>query len=86
MGALALGPAFWRQALADTPVAVGPGPYGALGPPNTMGVAVPEGFTVRMVAAANEPIGTTPPYLFPLFPDGSAATNPSIGEVRDRLS
>jgi secreted PhoX family phosphatase len=71
VGALALGPSFWRQALADEPVRVAPGPYGPLGAPNAAGIAVPQGFTARTVAAGNQPVGTTG-FVFPVAPDGSA--------------
>lgn len=66
-----MGPSFWRRALADEPVRVGAGPYGALGTPNAAGVAVPAGFAVRTVATANQLVGTST-YPFPIFPDGSA--------------
>ena len=71
-GALAMGPAWWRQALAQTPATPGPGPYGPLGPLDPVtGIRVPAGFKVRQIAAGNQPVlGTT--YQFPSFPDGAA--------------
>jgi len=71
MGALALGPAFWRQAFAQSPATPGPGPYGPLGAPDGLGIALPEGFGARLIAAAGTPVLGTP-YVWPLFPDGAA--------------
>ena len=71
-GALAMGPGYWRQALAQTPTTPGVGPYGPLGAPDAFGVAVPEGFTSRLIAQANLPVAGTN-YVWPLFPDGSAS-------------
>lgn len=71
-GALAMGPSYWRAALAQSPTTPGVGPYGPLGAPNALGVAVPEGFTARLLAQANLPVAGTG-YLWPLFPDGSAS-------------
>lgn len=71
-GALAMGPAYWRGALAQTPTTPGPGPYGPLGAPDPItGLRVPEGFSSRVVAAALQPVQGTG-YLWPLFPDGKA--------------
>lgn len=64
-----MGPAYWRQALAATPATPGPGPYGPLGSPDATGVALPAGFTARLIAASGTPVGTTG-YIWPLFPDG----------------
>ena len=69
-GALAFGPAFWRDALA-APVAAGPGPYGPLGPPDANGISLPRGFRVREIARANRPVEGTP-YPWHIFPDGQA--------------
>jgi secreted PhoX family phosphatase len=69
-GTVALGPAFWRDALA-APAVPGPGPYGAPAAANEFGIAVPEGFTCRMVAKGGAPLPGTD-YDFPIFPDGSA--------------
>jgi hypothetical protein len=78
-GALALGPALARlgplaEPAAAAPVAFkGPGPYGPLQPSNPAdGVQVPAGFTVREIARATTPIGTTG-YQFPPFPDASGS-------------
>jgi hypothetical protein len=70
-GAVALGPTFWRDALA-APATPGPGPYGPpVGSPNNLGLILPEGFSSRLIAKASAPVGTTP-YTFPIFPDGAA--------------
>jgi secreted PhoX family phosphatase len=80
-GVLAMGPGYWRQALAQTPATPGPGPYGPLGPPNADGVALPAGFTTRRVAASGTLVPGTG-YLWPLFPDGKATfTRPDGGWV-----
>lgn len=72
MGTLAMGPAFWRQALAQSPATPGVGPYGPLGAADPLGIALPQGFSSRLIAASGTPVlGTT--YTWPLFPDGSAA-------------
>lgn len=64
MGTLALGPAFWRQALAQSPAAPGAGLYGPLGAADALGVALPEGFSARLIAAAGTPVlGTA--YTWP---------------------
>lgn len=71
MGALAMGPAFWRQALAQSPATPGVGPYGPLGAADPLGIALPQGFSSRLIAAAGTPVlGTT--YVWPPFPDGAA--------------
>ena len=70
-GSLALGPGFWREALA-APARPGPGPYGPpVGSPNEFGLVLPEGFSSRLIAKGLAPVPGTA-YDFPLFPDGSA--------------
>ena len=69
-GAVSFGPAFWRQAFA-APAQPGPGPYGPLKPPDANGIALPEGFSSRVLAQANSPVMDTG-YVFPIFPDGQA--------------
>jgi hypothetical protein len=70
-GALALGPRFWRDALA-APATPGPGPYGPpVGSPNELGLALSQGFSSRLIAKSGTPVlGTT--YDMHFFPDGSA--------------
>ena len=69
-GALALGPSFWRQAFA-APANSGPGPYGPLLAPDANGIALPAGFTSRVVARANELVGPSA-YPWHVLPDGGA--------------
>jgi hypothetical protein len=69
-GALALGPEFWRHALA-APAVPGPGPYGELQPPDANGVQLPPGFTSREIARANQLVPGTA-YPWHVYPDGQA--------------
>jgi hypothetical protein len=70
-GSVALGPAFWRDALA-APAKPGPGPYGPpVGAPDELGLILPEGFGSRLIAKAGTPLPGTA-YDFPVFPDGAA--------------
>jgi uncharacterized protein len=68
-GTLALGPAFWRS-LAK-PAQVGPGPYGPLGPPDSNGIRLPDGFSSRELARGLAPVAGTG-YVWHLFSDGAA--------------
>ncbi len=71
-GALSFGTAFWRNALAAAPITKsGTGPYGTLLPPDANGVMLPPGFSSRIIARGNAPVGTTG-YVLPIFPDGAA--------------
>jgi hypothetical protein len=74
-GALALGPAFLRDALASSAVP-GPGPYGPLGPPNAIGMRLPAGFTGREVARGATVVGG---YPWHFAPDGQATFASSDG-------
>ncbi|HEX2087579.1 MAG TPA: alkaline phosphatase PhoX [Solirubrobacteraceae bacterium] len=69
-GALALGPAFWRRAVASA-ATPGDGPYGPLGPPDANGIRLPAGFKARLVARGNELVPGTS-YRFPVQADGQA--------------
>jgi uncharacterized protein len=70
-GAVALGPGFWRDALA-APAKPGPGPYGPpVGSPNELGLILPQGFSSRLIAKGATPVVGTG-YDFPFFPDGSS--------------
>jgi hypothetical protein len=70
-GALALGPTFWKRAVAAEPTFTD-GPYGPLSAtPDANGFRLPQGFTSRVVARSQEPVGTTG-YVLPIFPDGQA--------------
>ena len=68
-GMLAFGPGFWRDVLAAEPAQPGPGPYGGLLGPDANGLALPPGFSSRLVARAGEPVAGTA-YAFPVLPDG----------------
>ena len=74
-GALTFGPGFWRHAIAAPVTRAGAGPYGPLQPPDLNGIMLPQGFSSRVIARANLPVGDTG-YLLPIFPDG-AATYPT---------
>ena len=68
--ALALGPAWLREALA-APARAGSSPYGPLGPADANGLELPSGFSSREIARGLAPVsGTT--YVMPIFPDGQA--------------
>ena len=69
-GAMALGPAWLRQALAATATA-GPSPYGPLTGPDANGLMLPQGFSSRVIARAGLPVGESA-YIWPIFPDGEA--------------
>ncbi|HST40081.1 MAG TPA: alkaline phosphatase PhoX, partial [Conexibacter sp.] len=67
----ALGPGFWREALAagPRPAQVGAGPYGPLLAPDANGLRLPSGFSSRRIARGSESIAG---YGFPWQPDGQA--------------
>ena len=70
-GALAFGPALWERAMAAGARAqTGPGPYGPLLAPDGNGVRLPAGFSSRVIARANVPVGRRA-YPLPIFPDGA---------------
>jgi len=52
-----------------TPAVVGAGPYGPLQAPDANGVALPKGFTSRVIARAGQPVRPTS-TLFHSLPDG----------------
>ena len=64
-----LGMAEWRRVFAAT--SVGDGPYGALESPDANGIALPSGFTYRIVAVAGRPVDGTH-YVWHARPDGGA--------------
>jgi secreted PhoX family phosphatase len=76
-GALALGPGFWNQAFAA--VERGPSPYGSLGPPDANGLKLPAGFSSRVVAEGNHPMGPETTYVWHQFSDGAATYPTSDG-------
>ncbi|MBK5232677.1 MAG: DUF839 domain-containing protein [Thermoleophilia bacterium] len=63
---------------AAVPAVIGDGPYGPLQAPDANGVALPNGFTSRVVARTGVPLGAslTP---FHLFPDGMGTFKTSDG-------
>ncbi len=70
-GALAFGPALWERAMAAAARAqAGPGPYGELLAADANGVRIPAGFSSRVIARANLPVGRRG-YPLPIFPDGA---------------
>ena len=73
--ALALGPGFWRGALAAEPAKPAPGPYGPLRDPDANGLMLPDGFSSRVVARGGVPVEGTA-YQWHIFSDG-AATYPT---------
>lgn len=50
---------------------LGPGPYGPYGAPNDLGIRLPPGFSVRLIASSNSPVPGTG-YTWHVFPDGGA--------------
>jgi uncharacterized protein len=75
-----LGCATWRKALGASAV-VGESPYGALGAPDAHGVALPNGFTARLLATTDSVVAGTA-YTWHGQPDGgSCFTNPAGGWV-----
>ena len=52
------------------------GPYGPLGPPDALGLRLPEGFTSRLVAETGEPVGDSG-FIWHGAPDGGA-TFPTV--------
>ena len=60
--AAGLGIAGWRRAFSANAV-VGPSPYGPLGSPDANGVALPAGFSARLLATTGQTVaGTTYPW------------------------
>lgn len=68
--ALTFGPLWLREALA-APATAGASPYGALGAADANGLALPPGFSSRMVAKGLNPVGGSG-YVWPIFSDGQA--------------
>lgn len=75
---LALGPSFWRAALA-APAVAGEGPYGSIAgrPPDANGLILPPGFRSRVIARTGERVGPSG-YVWHSAPDGGA-TFPTEG-------
>ena len=70
-GALAFGPAFWRDALAAAPATPGVGPFGPLQAPDANGIMLPNGFSSRVIARGLQPVPGTA-YPWHIFSDGQA--------------
>lgn len=70
-GGLAFGPGFYRRALAQAPAKPGPGPYGPLGAADANGVALPPGFTSRVIANGGQAVAGTA-YPWHTFTDGGS--------------
>lgn len=68
VGVLALGPSFWREALA-APATVGDGPYGPLQPADANGLMLPQGFRSRELARGGTEVAG---YRWHLASDGQA--------------
>ena len=69
-GALMVSPAFLRDVLA-APAIPGAGPYGPLGPPNEVGLMLPQGFSGREIARGGRALGSVP-YPWHFASDGQA--------------
>ena len=74
---LALGSAFWEQALRARARAAASS-YGALGAADANGLRLPPGFTSRLIARSNQPVPGTA-YPWHIFPDGQATFPTSDG-------
>ena len=69
---IALGPDFWKRALAEPAVAA-PGPYGLIDgqTPDANGLLLPPGFTSRIIGRTGEVVPGTS-YIWHVAPDGAA--------------
>src|SRR5262245_43386616 len=74
--AAGLGVAGWRRAFADT--VVGPSPYGPLGAPDANGVALPAGFSARLLATTGQAVAGTS-YAWHGEPDGGSCFVDTVG-------
>lgn len=61
----------WLAPFADASAVSGVGPYGPLGEPDENGIILPEGFSSRLLARAQEIVPGTD-YEWHIFPDGGA--------------
>lgn len=69
-GALTLPSTLWNLAFTG-PARAADGPYGPLLPPDANGLRLPAGFSSRVLAVSNQPVGTTG-HVWHTFPDGGA--------------
>jgi len=80
-GAVAVSGSLWSRAFAVPHAARGAGaPYGPLGAPDANGVALPSGFTSRIVARSGSRVGRTS-YRWHDAPDGGACFASGAGWV-----
>jgi secreted PhoX family phosphatase len=68
-GALTFGGTFWRRAFDAQAATAGVGPYGPLQPADANGLALPQGFSSRVIARGNVPVAG---YPWHIFSDGQA--------------
>ncbi|MFF8956110.1 alkaline phosphatase PhoX [Streptomyces sp. NPDC014894] len=78
--AAALGGSLWRGAAQAGTAQPGPGPYGPLLPADASGLALPSGFTGRVVARSGEPVAGTG-YRWHSAPDGGACFADGAGWI-----
>lgn len=76
-GAVGFSGALWGQAWA-APAQPGPSPYGPLRSPDANGLALPAGFTSRVIARSGQKVGSTG-YVWHGAPDGAAVFPTSSG-------
>ncbi|HTH04931.1 MAG TPA: alkaline phosphatase PhoX, partial [Ilumatobacteraceae bacterium] len=72
-----LGTQFWTRAFAAT--VVGDGPYGPLGPADSLGVRLPAGFSARLIGWTGKPVADTG-YVWHGQPDGGSTFNTPSGD------
>ncbi|MFY1633486.1 alkaline phosphatase PhoX [Solwaraspora sp. WMMB335] len=78
-GAVTFSGSLWTGAFA-APAQPGTGPYGPLGSPDANGIALPGGFTSRIVARSRQRVGSTS-YRWHDAPDGGACFAAGSGWV-----
>jgi secreted PhoX family phosphatase len=77
-GAAAFSGSLWRAVALAAPARPGPSPYGPLGARDANGVALPAGFTSRIIARSRQLVGATG-YRWHDAPDGGACFADSVG-------
>ncbi len=70
-GSAVFGGTLWRGAAYAAPAQPGTGPYGALGAADANGIALPAGFSSRVIARSGQRVGSTS-YTWHNAPDGGA--------------
>jgi secreted PhoX family phosphatase len=71
-GSTVVAGSLWQEALASFPAQAGPGPYGALLPPDGNGLRLPAGFTSRVIAQSTQEVIPGSGFSYPILPDGGA--------------